>query len=84
MIRSTFRWRLSEEQLPEESGSYICITGVMIQHIHYSSKHKMFNCHDTDTPEEAKRTSIYVHAWAPMPGNVEKLMEEAWLQRCNG
>lgn len=82
MIQSTFRWRLTEEKLPEESGKYICITGAMIQELSYSSKHKMFNCQDTYSYEEAKRTSIYVYAWAPMPGNVEQMLEKAWYIRC--
>ena len=50
----------------------------MVMNIHFSSKHKMFNCADFEDAMEAKQTWMDVDYWAYLPGiNDFKESEEA-------
>lgn len=55
-----------EQQLPEESGSYICMTlPSLIQVLPYSSKHKRFNVYDWE--QAPVQGALKVLWWAPKP-----------------
>ena len=54
-----------KESLPEKSGNYLCLCdNGMFAVLHYSEKHKKFNCHD-----ESYSTlfAIKVVAWCELP-----------------
>lgn len=61
-------WIPVTKGLPEESGKYLA-TGCngFIHLLGYSSKHKLFNSHDSFSSDDAHKNAISVLAWMPLP-----------------
>lgn len=60
-------WIPVTERLPEKSGWYLAVNNRHQICVHYSTEHKLFNCHDTFTAAEAVEVCLNCTHWMSLP-----------------
>lgn len=66
--KNTYHWVRVSERLPEKSGDYYTYgSNLGVDALAFSSKYKLFNAHDHNTEEDAKKNAIAVTHWCEKP-----------------